>query len=76
MIKKLYPNDEELLDKFYNLHEQSQLNKSIFKSTSHICNASIKKITNQSLNDSKHLYNKRKNFFRLSKNDQLYVLQN
>jgi hypothetical protein len=53
MIRKLYPNDEELLDKYYNLHEQLQINKTVFRSTSHICNASIKKITNQSLNDSK-----------------------
>lgn len=53
MIKKLYPNDEELLDKYFNLHEQSQINKDVFKSTSHICNASIKKITSVGLNDSK-----------------------
>lgn len=55
MIRKLYPQDDELLDKYFNLHEQSQINKSVYRSTSHVCNASIKKINEKSLNESRML---------------------
>jgi len=48
MLKELFPYDYELLDKFKIYHEGSQMNKTIYRSTSHVCNASLKKHNDKS----------------------------
>lgn len=45
MIKQLYPEDKELLEKIKQIQENSQMSKTAYRSTSHICNATLKKIS-------------------------------
>lgn len=53
MLKKLFPKDEKLLEKLQLIQENSVLtrSRSVFRSTTHVCNASLKKVSEKSLND-------------------------
>lgn len=43
MLKQLFPDDEKILGKIQAIQETSQMSKTIIRSTSHICNATLKK---------------------------------
>jgi len=51
MIKELYPEDKELLEKIQKITDNTQNYKSIYRSTSHVCNSTLKKLGEQTLND-------------------------
>lgn len=51
MIKKLFPQDVKLLEKIQAIQESSLMSKSIYRSTSHVCNASLKKFSNKTVNE-------------------------
>jgi hypothetical protein len=51
MVKLLFPDDVKLLEKIQEIHETSLMSKTIFRSTSHVCNGTLKKSSDKTINE-------------------------